>query len=128
MSDFVNAEDFIGKTFTCIQDSVDEIIFKSEEFTYKMYHHATGGGSVELEDVIGDFEDIIGNPILDAYESTNDTRKPDCNASTATWTFYHFATIKGSVCLRWYGGTHGYYAEEVSIFKEKLIKDFIENK
>ncbi len=114
----VRVEDFIGKVFTSIVRDDDEILFTCDTGEqYKMFHGQDCCESVDIEDICGDLDDLIGNPILKASEDTNnDNPKSDYNES-CTWTFYNLSTIKGSVTIRWYGSSNGYYSESVSIIK-----------
>ena len=114
----------VGKTFTKIEKVgvggyVEELLFSTEEEQFKMYHDQDCCESVYLEDVIGDLNDLIGKPILMAYEASSDNveNDPDLEGDSQTWTFYHLATIKGSVTLRWVDSSNGYYSESVTFEK-----------
>lgn len=107
-----------GKTFDEIVNIDDEEIqFRSNDGpSYRMYHSQDCCEHVYVEDVVGDLKDLVGVPIIIAEEvdSDNETAK-DSYDESFTWTFYKLRTIKGSVLIRWYGSSNGYYSESVSI-------------
>lgn len=111
----MNIEVLKGKTATNI--NVDrknqEIIFSCLDNTkYKMYYELKGNenSNVEIEDICGDIEDLIGVPIIMAEETTGPGNE---EYGTSTWTFYKLGTVKGYVTIRWYGASNGYYSENV---------------
>lgn len=95
----------------------DEIVFTTEEGDeYKMYHSQNCCESVNIEEIHGDLEDLVGHTIEVAEERTSDDHI-QTDAESQLWTFYEFRTIKGSVTIRWYGTSNGYYSEGVSFCK-----------
>jgi hypothetical protein len=81
----------------------------------KLSHHQDCCESVYVDDVCGDWDDLIGVPLVHAEERTGDYI--DDNRSTdesVTWTFYDFQSTKGSVNVRWCGESNGYYSESIS--------------
>lgn len=112
--------DLVGKTLSSVNQQDDErITFTTVDGeSYLMYHRQDCCESVTIEDVNGDLNDLVGTPILFAEESSSNDRPPDVPApeygdDSETWTFYRIGTVKGTVVIRWYGSSNGYYSESV---------------
>ena len=126
MTDFA---ELVGKTLARVEvnDDKDQILFVTTDGKiYRQYHSQDCCESVGVEDVVGDLADLIGSPITLAEEVTYSGHFQDADnewpesvdslpyqPESYTWTFYKLATIKGSVTLRWYGESNGYYSESV---------------
>lgn len=106
-----------GKVITDIEVSKYKTSIKivcSDGYIYDIYHDQNCCEDVHLEDICGDLEDLIGIPILLAKESTSD-KDPLPDAEYFMWTFYTLRTIKGTVTLRWWGNSNGYYSVDVEV-------------
>ncbi len=114
MSDF---KDLIGKTLIEINQTNEEILFKvSETEQYKMLHFQDCCESVTVEDISGDLNDLLNTTILTAEERTNEK---ESEYGHETYTFYTLRTVKGTVDIRWFGESNGYYSESVDFCKMK---------
>ena len=125
-----------GKVLVNIENiNNKELIFTTDTGEkYRSYHRQDCYEHVEIEDICGDLQDLIGNELL-IVEEIEYTGKKFCdNLHTIDksktkytpdqfckspedcrlkWTFYKLSTIKGSVTIRWYGASNGCYSESV---------------
>lgn len=108
-----------GKTLTDIKNySNEELVFTtSEGERYLMFHKASCCEEVYLDDICGDLEDLLGSPLVEAEEVSGEEPEVGDSYKSYTWTFYKFRTMKGSVTLRWFGSSNGYYGESVNFRK-----------
>lgn len=113
------------------QEYGDEIIFECEDGKkYRLFHKNDCCERVTIEDVIGNFNDLIGLPLLMAEKIENKDEDPpevagreyEYERESFTWTFYKFATIEGYVTIRWYGESNGYYSESVDFEEIRNLK------
>jgi len=116
--------DLKGKTIISITGATvgnDRITFATAEGkSYLMYHSQDCCEGVQIEDIAGDVNDLIGSPVLQADEESNSDPIEGVEAGdeSFTWTFYRIATAKGLVVLRWLGTSNGYYSESVDFEEE----------
>lgn len=115
IKELVNFEDLLGKILVDISGAHQgsgEIIFTCDDGTkYKMFHMQDCCEYVRVEDVCGYLPCLLDHTILKA-EETSSYGKNEWGSST--YTFYHIATVKGYVTIRWYGESNGYYSESVN--------------
>lgn len=118
---YVPFSTLLGKTIveiTGLEAQSDSVIFAtSDGKRYKMHHNQDCCESVDIESVVGDIADLIGESLLVAEEVEGETPADynfgDYEPDSYTWTFYKLATRKGYVDIRWLGASNGYYSESV---------------
>lgn len=117
-----------GKTLKSIEGGVgsEKMLFTCEDGeVFNLEYYQDCCASCSVEDVCGDLADLIGTPILLAEEVSNSgenppgVKVPEYQEDSFTWTFYKLATIKGSVTIRWYGSSNGYYSEQATFERVK---------
>ena len=101
----------------------EEVIFKASngsKFTF--YHSQDCCENVTVAEVIGDPQDLLASPMVEAEEISSDGAPDPSREDSFTWTFYRFGTARGSVVIRWLGTSNGYYSESVTR-SEELVKE-----
>jgi hypothetical protein len=130
-----------GKVLVKIEGNVNDgkmVFTTSKGEIYTLFHDQDCCEHVYIQDIAGDLKDILYTPILLAEESSSRKDPPDCPfpapkpydeddenweddwRESFTWTFYKLSTIKGSVTIRWYGQSNGYYSERCTFIKGKI--------
>ena len=115
-------EDMHGKVFTRVSGGVGdgELVFETATERFVFFHQQDCCERVDINDIVGDLQDLVGEPLLVAEEVRGET-PVDFNEreyESVTWTFYKFATRRGYVDVRWLGESNGYYSEGVSLGRE----------
>ena len=116
----------LGKTFVQVTGSVGgyEMLFETAQGERFMFAHSQDCcESVDINDIVGDLQDLVGEPLLLAEEVQGETPVDfnEAEYESVTWTFYKFATRKGYVDVRWLGESNGYYSEGVDLFVEGVV-------
>ena len=117
-------ENMRGKVFTRVSGDVGDgkMVFENASERFVFYHAQDCCESVDINDITGDLEDLVGEPLFIAEEVRGETPVDfdERDHESVTWTFYKFATRKGYVDVRWLGESNGYYSESVSLGRETV--------
>lgn len=110
-------DQLVGRTLCKATASDDEMrLYLTPDNYVRFYHEQDCCEGVYIEDICGDLDDLVGAEILFAEEVTGEAPAVDTEwVDSYTWTFYRFQTTKGSVDVRWYGESNGYYSESVDV-------------
>lgn len=110
--------DLVGHTITSIRDTSDSLDFTlANGQKCSLYHEQDCCESVSIDDISGDFSLLLDSPLLSVSEEESNENPPGVAKGwqdSFTWTTYVFTTAKGSVTVRWYGESNGYYSEHVN--------------
>jgi hypothetical protein len=109
-----------GLTFKAVYKE-DALIFETVDGRkFSQRHNQSCCEQVYLEEIHGELSDLIGSPILLAevvYSSENPPGIIMEYQDQFTWSFCKLSTIKGSVTLRWYGDSNGYYSTTPNLYE-----------
>ena len=110
-------EGLLGRALCkAVADEESLTLYVTEENFVTLEHDQDCCESVYIEDIVGDLQDLVGTPLLLVEEVSNYEAEALCSGEEShTWTYYRFRTIKGSVDVRFYGSSNGYYSEGVSV-------------
>ena len=122
--DKVEFKELVGKTFTRVHrglDNGDDVVYFGGAESFRMLHQQDCCEYVGIEDIEGNLEDLENSPILRAEKTPNSDDGPKSDMGYEddcfTWTYYNIRTVKGSVNIRWYGSSNGYYSEDVDVYR-----------
>jgi len=117
-------QQMVGKTFSRVTGGVGagEMVFENDSERYVFTHDQDCCENVDICDILGDLEDLVGEPLLMAEEVSGEIPADfnEAEYESVTWTFYKFATRKGYVDVRWLGESNGYYSESVDLYHTVL--------
>lgn len=115
-------EKMLGRVVKQAGEEGDDIVFRFTDGSVGRFtHHQDCCEDVHIDDVNGDWNDLIGHPLLQADENTDTEEDVNYNDGSVTWTFYTFRSIGGCVDVTWRGSSNGYYSESVDFEWEEQI-------
>jgi len=109
-------DELVGRTIISAHNNDDVLTLTLEDGTVcELYHERDFCANVAINNINGDFADLVGKPLTVAKEEdvTDELGAPYEYAESYTWTRYTLATADHSVSITWLGESNGYHSEDV---------------
>jgi hypothetical protein len=107
----------LGQTMTSVTAAVENDVMRFESESGWRFHFCHGTQDccekVRIVDICGDLSDLVGAPLVCAESNSS---KDDVFEGERVWTFYRFATHRGTVTVRWLGESNGHYSTAVGFW------------
>ncbi len=111
---FAIYQELIGRMVQEVIRADDEILFfMADGSVYRLYHEQSCCEMVHIEDITGDVGHLSRFRLVQAECSY---QKGDDIENSETWSFFRFGTIRGSITVRFYGSSNGYYSESANLY------------
>jgi hypothetical protein len=116
----------VGRTMTAIdglEAESESATFRADDGSSFRFHYVPDCcACCRIVDVVGDVDDLLYEPLLVAEEVSSEGAARPEHVDSYTWTFYRFATVRGTVTVRWLGESSGYYSESVT-YSQTLARE-----
>ncbi len=116
-------EDIVGLRVAMVRGleiGSEEIELVTDHGPFRMNHDQACCESVDLAELDGSAEDLVGQVILAASQENDQSngayKEFGDHEGSSTWTFFRITTIKGTVVMRWFGTSNGYYSETPNMY------------
>ena len=114
----VEFSDLVGEVLDAVDIDREEnqiLLTTRSGRKFLVYHEQDCCETVAISDQDGNFDNLIGKPLIEARDFAVDTGESESDYDSQTTTTLVFRVDDQTVISRWVGDSNGYYSESVDI-------------
>ena len=114
----VEFSDLVGEVLDAVDIDREEnqiLLTTRSGRKFLVYHEQDCCETVAISDQDGNFDNLIGKPLIEARDFAVDTGETESDYDSQTTTTLVFRVDDQTVISRWIGDSNGYYSESVDI-------------
>jgi hypothetical protein len=114
----VEFSDLVGEVLDAVDIDREEnqiLLTTRSGRKFLVYHEQDCCETVAISDQDGNFDNLIGKPLIEARDFAVDTGESESDYDSQTTTTLVFRVDDQTVVSRWIGDSNGYYSESVDI-------------